>query len=238
MYLKRVELCGFKSFADRTRLDFEPGISAIVGPNGCGKSNISDAIRWCLGEQSARSMRSHQMLDVIFGGSHSRQTTGMAEVSLTFDNSKNLLPIDYTEVTVTRRIFRSGESEFFINKAQCRLKDIRDLFLDTGIGSEGYAIIEQGKVEFILSAKPEQKREMFEEAAGVSKYKVRREETLRKLEKVDIDLNRISDMLTLLKEQIASLDIAARKARQYQKYQDNLKKMEIASIVSGTARAQ
>ena len=238
MYLKRVELCGFKSFADRTRLDFEPGITAIVGPNGCGKSNVSDSIRWCLGEQSARSMRSHQMLDVIFGGSHSRQTTGMAEVSLTFDNSKNLLPIDFSEVTVTRRLFRSGESEFYINKAQCRLKDIRDLFLDTGIGSEGYAIIEQGKVEFILSAKPEQKREMFEEAAGVSKYKARREETLRKLEKVDIDLNRIADMLTLLKEQITALDIAARKARQYQKYQENLKKMEVASIVSAVTKAQ
>ncbi len=238
MYLKRVEMCGFKSFADRTRLDFEPGISAIVGPNGCGKSNISDSIRWCLGEQSARSMRSHQMLDVIFGGSHSRQTTGMAEVSLTFDNSKNILPIDYSEITVTRRLFRSGESEFYINKAQCRLKDIRDLFLDTGIGSEGYAIIEQGKVEFILSAKPEQKREMFEEAAGVSKYKARREETLRKLEKVDIDLNRISDMLTLLKEQITSLDIAARKARQYQKYQENLKKMEVAAIISGITHAR
>ena len=238
MYLKRIELCGFKSFADRTKLDFEPGISAIVGPNGCGKSNVSDGIRWCLGEQSAKSMRSHQMLDVIFAGSHSRQTTGMAEVTLTFDNSKNILPIDYSEVSVTRRLFRSGESEFFLNKAQCRLKDIRDLFLDTGIGTEGYAIIEQGKVEFILSAKPEQKREMFEEAAGVSKYKVRREEALRKLDKVDIDLNRIADMLTLLKEQITSLDIAARKARQYQKYQENLKSMEIASIVTGALRAQ
>jgi chromosome segregation protein len=231
MYLKRLELCGFKSFADKTRLEFEPGITAIIGPNGCGKSNTSDAIRWCLGEQSARSMRSHQMLDVVFGGSQSRQTTGMAEVALTFDNSQNVLPIDYTEVTVTRRLFRSGESEYFINKAQCRLKDIRDLFLDTGIGSEGYSIIEQGKVEFLLSARPEERREMFEEAAGVSKYKVRREETLRKLQKVEVDMNRVNDMLSLLKEQISTLDAAARKAKQYKKHKEDLRRIEIASIV-------
>jgi chromosome segregation protein len=235
MYLKRLELCGFKSFADKTRLDFEPGITAIIGPNGCGKSNTSDAIRWCLGEQSARSMRSHQMMDVIFGGSQTRATTGMAEVALTFDNSQNVLPIDYSEVTCTRRLFRSGESEYFINKVQCRLKDIRDLFLDTGIGAEGYSIIEQGKVEFLLSARPEERREMFEEAAGVSKYKVRREETLRKLEKVEIDMNRISDMLALLKDQIASLDIAARKARQYQKIKDDLKRQETALLVQHIA---
>jgi chromosome segregation protein len=230
MYLKRLELCGFKSFADKTRLEFEPGITAIIGPNGCGKSNTSDAIRWCLGEQSARSMRSHQMMDVVFGGSQSRPTTGMAEVSLTFDNSQNVLPIDYSEVTVTRRLFRSGESEYYINKAQCRLKDVRDLFLDTGIGAEGYSIIEQGKVEFLLAARPEERREMFEEAAGVSKYKVRREETLRKLQKVEIDMNRVNDMLSLLKEQIGSLDAAARKAKQYQKCKDDLRRIEIASI--------
>ncbi|MBN1823249.1 MAG: chromosome segregation protein SMC [Endomicrobiales bacterium] len=231
MYLKRLELCGFKSFADKTSFNFEPGITAIVGPNGCGKSNTVDAIRWCLGEQSARSMRSHQMLDVIFNGSQSRHTTGMSEVSLTFDNSKNVLPIDYSEVTVTRRLFRSGESEYFLNKAQCRLKDIRDLFLDTGIGSEGYAIIEQGKVEFILTARPEERREMFEEAAGVSKYKVRREEAIRRLEKVEIDMNRITDMISLLKDQISSLDIAAKKARQYQRIKDELKRMETTALV-------
>ncbi len=231
MYLKRLEMYGFKSFADKTKLDFEKGITAIIGPNGCGKSNTSDAIRWCLGETSARSLRSHQMMDVVFGGSQSRQTTGMAEVSLTFDNSQNVLPIDYSEITVTRRLFRSGESEYFINKTQCRLKDIRDLFLDTGIGSEGYSIIEQGKVEFLLTARPEERREMFEEAAGVSKYKVRREETLRKLEKVEIDMNRINDMLALLKEQITSLDAAARKARQYQKNKEDLKRLEIAALV-------
>ncbi len=171
------------------------------------------------------------MLDVIFGGSEARQTTGIAEISLTFDNSQNELPIDYSEVVVTRRLFRSGESEYFINKSQCRLKDIRDLFLDTGIGHEGYSVIEQGKVEFIISAKPEERREMFEEAAGVSKYKVRREETLRKLEKCEVDMNRVNDMLGLLKEQIASLDIAAKKARQYQKSKEELKTFEIAGIV-------
>ena len=237
MYLKRLELCGFKSFADKTRLDFGPGITSIIGPNGCGKSNISDSIKWCLGEQSTRSLRSHQMMDVLFGGSQSRSATGMSEVSMTFDNSQNILPIDYSEVTVTRRLFRSGESEYFINKVQCRLKDIKDLFLDTGIGAEGYSMMEQGKVEFILSAKPEERRELFEEAAGVSKYKARREETLRKLEKVEIDMNRVNDMLSLLKEQISSLDSAARKARQYQKYQEDLKRMETASLVQQIARA-
>ncbi len=230
MHLKRLELCGFKSFADKTRLEFEPGITAIIGPNGCGKSNTADAIRWCLGEQSARSLRSHQMMDVIFGGSQSRQTTGMAEVSITFDNATKTLPIDYSEVTVTRRLFRSGESEYFLNKTQCRLKDIKDLFLDTGIGAEGYSVMEQGKVEFILSARPEERRELFEEAAGVAKFKARREETLRKLEKVDIDMNRVNDMLTMLKEQINALDLAAKKARQYQKNQEDLKRLEIASM--------
>ncbi|MFC1501331.1 AAA family ATPase [Elusimicrobiota bacterium] len=231
MYLKKLEIFGFKSFADKTKLDFEPGITAVVGPNGCGKSNTADAVRWCLGEQKARSLRGAQMLDVIFGGSQARQTTGMAEVSLTFDNTQNVLPIDFSEVLITRRLFRSGESEYFINKSQCRLKDIRDMFLDTGIGSEGYSIIEQGKVEFLISARPDERREMFEEAAGVSKYKVRREETIRKLERTEIDMNRMNDMLTLLKEQITSLDIAAKKAKQFQKYKEDIKKYEIASMV-------
>jgi len=231
MYLKKVELCGFKSFADRIVLNFEPGITAIIGPNGCGKSNISDAIRWCLGEQKAKSMRSSQMQEVIFGGTQTRPTTGMAEVSLTFDNSQNVLPIDYSEVTVTRRLFRSGESEYFINKTQCRLKDIKDLFLDTGIGSDGYSIIEQGKVDFLTTAKPEDRRELFEEAAGVAKYKVRREETLRRLEKIDADMGRLSDSLVIHKQQITALDMQARKAKQYKKYQEELAKYEVADLV-------
>jgi chromosome segregation protein len=231
MYLKKVEVCGFKSFADKTVLDFEPGISGIIGPNGCGKSNISDSIRWCLGEQRAKSMRSSNMQEVIFGGTQTRATTGMAEVSLTFDNSQNILPIDYSEVTVTRRLFRSGESEYFINKTQCRLKDIRDMFLDTGIGSDGYSIIEQGKVDFLTTAKPEDRRELFEEAAGVSKYKVRREETLRRLEKIDADMSRLSDALAIHKQQITALDIAAKKAKQYKKYQEELANYEVASLI-------
>ncbi|MDR1696132.1 MAG: chromosome segregation protein SMC [Endomicrobium sp.] len=231
MYLKKVEICGFKSFADRTILDFEPGITAIIGPNGCGKSNISDSIRWCLGEQKARSMRSSNMQEVIFGGTQTRATTGMAEVSLTFDNSQNVLPIDYSEVTVTRRLFRSGESEYFINKSQCRLKDIKDMFLDTGIGSDGYSIIEQGKVDFLTTAKPEDRRELFEEAAGVAKYKVRREETLRRLEKIDVDMGRLSDALAIHGDQIKALDIAAKKAKQYKKYQEELGKYEVAALV-------
>ncbi|MDR1942957.1 MAG: chromosome segregation protein SMC [Endomicrobium sp.] len=231
MYLKKVEVCGFKSFADKTVLNFEQGISGIIGPNGCGKSNISDSIRWCLGEQKAKSMRSSNMQEVIFGGTQTRATTGMAEVSLTFDNSQNILPIDYSEVTVTRRLFRSGESEYFINKTQCRLKDIRDMFLDTGIGSDGYSIIEQGKVDFLTTAKPEDRRELFEEAAGVSKYKVRREETLRRLEKIDADMSRLSDALAIHKQQIAALDIAAKKAKQYKKYQEELANYEVASLV-------
>ncbi|MCL2485679.1 MAG: AAA family ATPase [Endomicrobia bacterium] len=231
MYLKKVEICGFKSFADRTILDFEPGVTAIIGPNGCGKSNISDAVRWCLGEQRAKSMRGSQMQEVIFGGTQTRATTGMAEASLTFDNSQNVLPIDYSEVTVTRRLFRSGESEYFINKTQCRLKDIKDMFLDTGIGSDGYSIIEQGKVDFLTTAKPEDRRDLFEEAAGVAKYKVRREETLRRLEKIDVDMNRLSDALEIHGGQIKALDVAAKKAKQYKKYQEELAQYEVAVFV-------
>ena len=238
MYLKRLDVCGFKSFADKLRLEFDKGITAIIGPNGCGKSNTSDSIRWCLGEHSARSLRSHQMLDVLFNGSNSRQPTGMAEVSLTFDNSDKAIQIDYSEVMVTRRLFRSGESEYFINKTQCRLKDIKDMFLDTGVGTEGYSIMEQGRVKFLLEAKPEERREIFEEAAGVAKFKARREETLRKLEKIEIDMNRVNDMLALLKEQRSSLDAAARKAKLYKKHAEDLKRFEIAAIVKQVSESQ
>ena len=231
MYLKSMGLCGFKSFAQKTKLEIGSGINAVVGPNGCGKSNIVDALRWTLGEQSAYSLRSRQMMDVVFNGSMSRPPMNLAEVSLTFDNSENKLPIDYSEVTVQRKLFRSGESEYFINKTQCRLKDVRDLFLDTGVGAEGYSIFEQGKVEFITTAKPEERRELFEEAAGVSKYKVRREETLRKLDRVHNDMNRVNDILNVIKEQIDSLEKDVRKAKLYQKYQEELHTLEIAEIV-------
>lgn len=228
MYLKRLEMVGFKSFAERTRLEFEPGVTAIVGPNGCGKSNVVDALRWCLGEMSAKSLRSKVLADVIFNGSANRAPSNLSEVSMTFDNSQNRLPIDYSEVTITRRLFRSGESEYFLNKSQCRLKDIKELFLDTGIGEEGYSIIEQGRVEHVLSAKPEERRELFEEAAGVSKYKARREEALRRLERTQLDLDRLSDVIALTKEQMDKIEAAVRKARSYQKIQDNLKTLEIA----------
>ena len=238
MRLKRLEMVGFKSFADKTRVEFEPGITAVVGPNGCGKSNISDSIRWALGEMSAKSMRSQHMMDVIFNGTATRSPQGMSEVALTFDNTSHQIPLDYSEVTVSRRLFRSGESEYFINKTQCRLKDVRDLFLDTGVGNDGYYVMAQGKIEFILSAKPEERRELFEEAAGVSKYKVRREEALRKLSKVEQDMLRLNDSLAIYKQQIDSLEAAVRKAKQHQKLQDDLKKLEIASLLHGYEKAQ
>lgn len=238
MRLKRLEMVGFKSFADKTRVEFEPGITAIVGPNGCGKSNIADSIRWALGEMSAKSLRSHQMMDVIFNGTANRAAQGMSEVSLTFDNSSGQLPIDYTEVTVSRRLFRSGESEYFINKTQCRLKDVRDLFLDTGVGNDGYYVMAQGKIEFILAAKPEERRELFEEAAGVSKYKVRREETLRRLAKVEQDMLRLNDSLAIYKQQMDALEAAVRKAKSHQKLQDELRRLEIAGLLAGLLQTQ
>lgn len=228
MYLKAIEIVGFKSFADRMRLDFEPGITCVVGPNGCGKSNVIDSVRWTIGEMSWKALRSASMVDIIFNGTAKRAPLNMAQVSMIFDNSTRNLPLDFNEITVTRKIFRSGESEYYLNKVQCRLRDIRDLFLDTGIGGEGYAIIDQGGVESVLSATPEQRREMFEEVAGVSKYKAKREECIRRLERVDMDLARLSDTVTLIAEQIKKLDGEARKARLYQKYREELKESEIA----------
>lgn len=228
MYLKAIEIVGFKSFADKMRLDFEPGITCVVGPNGCGKSNVIDSVRWAIGEMSWKSLRSASMVDIIFNGTAKRAPLNMAQVSMVFDNSTRNLPLDFNEITVTRKIFRSGESEYYLNKVQCRLRDIRDLFLDTGIGGAGYAIIDQGGVESVLSASPEQRREMFEEVAGVSKYKAKREECIRRLERVDLDLARLADTVALLAEQIKKLDSEARKARLYQKYREELKESEIA----------
>ena len=228
MYLKAIEIVGFKSFADRMRLDFEPGITCVVGPNGCGKSNVIDSVRWTIGEMSWKALRSASMVDIISNGTAKRAPLNMAQVSMIFDNSTRNLPLDFNEITVTRKIFRSGESEYYLNKVQCRLRDIRDLFLDTGIGGEGYAIIDQGGVESVLSATPEQRREMFEEVAGVSKYKAKREECIRRLERVDMDLARLSDTVALIAEQIKKLDGEARKARLYQKYREELKESEIA----------
>ncbi|MDP4177411.1 MAG: AAA family ATPase, partial [Bacillota bacterium] len=181
MFLKSVEIRGFKSFADRTNLIFKRGVTAVVGPNGSGKSNIADAVRWVLGEQSIKSLRGGKMEDVIFAGTQYRKPVSLAQVSLTLDNTEGKLPIEYSDVTISRRLFRSGESEYYINNTQCRLKDVQELFMDTGIGKEGYSIIGQGKIEAILSGKPEDRRNLLEEASGIVKYKTRKEEAEKKL---------------------------------------------------------
>ena len=231
MYLKALEIYGFKSFANKVKMPLKPGITCIVGPNGCGKSNVVDSIKWCIGEMSWKSLRMPSMMDVIFAGTTKRQAQNMGEVAMIFDNSSRKLPLDFEEVSVTRKIYRSEESEYFINKVQCRLKDIREMFLDTGIGTDGYAIIDQGEVETVLSATAEQRRELFEEAAGVSKYKAKREEASRKLEKVDADLNRLADSMVLLDEQIKKLDKEAAKARLQQKYKEELTGAEISLLL-------
>jgi len=231
MYLKALEIYGFKSFANKIKMPLKPGITCIVGPNGCGKSNVVDSIKWCIGEMSWKSLRMPSMMDVIFSGTTKRQPLSMGEVAMTFDNESRKLPLDFSEVTVTRKIYRSEESEYFINKVQCRLKDIREMFLDTGIGTDGYAIIDQGEVETVLSSSAEQRRELFEEAAGVSKYKAKREEAGRKLEKVEVDLNRLADSMVLLDEQIKKLDKEANKARLQQKYKEELTGAEISLLL-------
>ena len=231
MYLKAIEIYGFKSFANKVKLPLKPGITCIVGPNGCGKSNVVDSLKWCIGEMSWKSLRMPSMMDVIFAGTTKRSQLNMADVAMTFDNESRKLPLDFSEVTVTRKIYRSEESEYFINKVQCRLKDIREMFLDTGVGTDGYAIIDQGEVEYVLSASPEERRELFEEAAGVSKYKSKREEALRKLEKVDADLARLADSMTLIDEQIKKLDTEAKRARTQQKYKEELTSAEVSMLV-------
>ncbi len=227
MYFKNLVMQGFKSFADETKLEFEPGLTAIVGPNGCGKSNISDGIRWALGEQRPTALRLSKMEDLIFSGSEARKPLGMAEVSLTVTNEDKKLPIEFAEVTITRRLFQSGESECYINKAPVRLKDIQELFMDTGLGSSTYSLIEQGKIELILSTKPEDRRFLFEEAAGISKYKHRREETLRKLEATQENLLRLDDVIGEVKRQSNSLKRQVSKAEGYQKLKDELKNLEL-----------
>ena len=195
MFLKRLEIYGFKSFADRVTIEFDRGFTAVVGPNGSGKSNITDAIRWVLGEQSAKTLRGGKMEDIIFAGSDTRKPLNFAEVTLTLDNSDHFLPLDYEEISVTRRVYRSGESEFFINKQSCRLKDIVDLFMDSGLGKDGFSIISQGRVDEILNSKPEERRAIFEEAAGVLKYKKRKIKAEANLEETEENLNRVRDIL-------------------------------------------
>lgn len=231
MYLKNLEILGFKSFAEKTKLDFDKGITAVVGPNGCGKTNIVDSIRWSIGEQSAKSLRSSKMEDVIFHGTDDRKGTGMAEVALTFDNSDKKLPVDFEEVTISRRVFRSGESQYFINKNLCRLKDIDALFVDTGVGMRAYSVFEQGKMDLILSSKPEERRSVFEEAAGISKYKEKKREALNKLESTENNLVRLNDIIKEVQRQLNSIDRQAAKARRYKKLKDEFQEMEVKLLV-------
>jgi chromosome segregation protein len=231
VYLKRLDVVGFKSFAERIGVDFVQGVTAVVGPNGSGKSNITDAIRWVLGEQSAKSLRGAKMEDIIFAGSDSRKPLNFAEVTLTLDNEDHGLPIEYNEVSVTRRVYRSGESEFLINKQACRLKDIVDLFMDSGLGREAFSIISQGKVEEILNSKPEERRTIFEEAAGVLKYKNRKKKAENKLADTQENLNRVSDILHELEGQVEPLKIQASIAKDYLQQKEELEKIEVAVTV-------
>ena len=231
MYLKRLEMQGFKSFADKTVLEFMPGITSVIGPNGSGKSNISDAIRWVLGEQSMKSLRGSKSEDIIFAGTQNRKSLGFAEASLVFDNTDGKLPVEYTEVTVTRKIYRSGESGYYINKTPCRLKDVLELFMDTGIGKDGYSIIGQGKIDEILSNKSEDRRHIFEEAAGIVKYRVRKVESEKKLEHTKLNLLRINDILSEIESNIEPLRIQSEKARKFLDLREELKSIEVGLFV-------
>ncbi len=230
MILKSLSILGFKSFADRVHLQFGEGITAIVGPNGSGKSNIADAIQWVLGEQNVRTLRAENSTEVIFAGSARRKPLGMAEVSLTIDNSAGVLPVDFAEVTVTRRLYRSGESEYLINKTPCRLKDIVELFMDTGLGRATYAILTQNEVDVVLSAKPEDRRALFEEAAGIQKYRHRKREALRKLENTEANLTRIYDILTELESQREPLRQQAEVAVRYHQLVERLREIEVNAL--------
>src|SRR5206468_10209766 len=226
--LKRLELVGFKSFADKTQFDFAAGITGVVGPNGSGKSNIVDAVRWILGEQSAKSLRGGEMADVIFNGSTSRRSLGLAEVTMTFDNGNRHLATQANEVQITRRVYRSGEGEYLINQQPSRLRDIKDLFLGTGAGSDAYCIIEQGRVDVLLQASTKERRTIFEEAAGTSRFKAKKIETLRKLERVDQNLQRLNDIIAEVEKQLRSVKLQAAKAQRAVEYNNRLKELRTA----------
>ncbi|RDW17864.1 chromosome segregation protein SMC [Oceanobacillus chungangensis] len=232
MYLKRIESVGFKSFAERINVEFVPGVTAVVGPNGSGKSNIIDAIRWVLGEQSAKALRGTKMEDIIFQGSDTRKALNVAEVTLVLDNEDHTLPLDYDEVSVSRRVYRSGDSEFYINKQSCRLKDIIDLFMDSGLGREAFSIISQGKVEEILSSKPDERRTIFEEAAGVLKYKQRKKKAEYKLAETQENLNRVEDIIYEIEQQINPLKEQAETAKKYKELKEKLKHQEISFLIA------
>ena len=227
MYFKRLEMHGFKSFAEPVVIEFHEGVTCIVGPNGSGKSNISDAIRWVLGEQSPKALRGGKMEEVIFAGTADRKSRGMAEVTLVIDNSTGILDIDYNEVAITRRMYRSGESEYLINNNQCRLRDIRELIMDTGIGVDGYSLIGQGKISDIVSNKPESRREIFEEAAGVVMYKSKKAEAERKLGSTSNNLERVSDIIAEIEGRIDGLREDSTKAKEYLELKERYRDLEI-----------
>src|SRR2546427_11755549 len=226
MHLQSLELLGFKSFADKTIFNFHEGITAIVGPNGWRKSNVLDTVRCVVGEQSAKSLRGDEMADVIFNGSDTRKPVGFAEVSVTFTDCAKELAVDWHDVRVTRRVYRDGNSEYFLNKTPCRLRDIQNLFADTGIARAAYSMMEQGKIDMILSSRPEDRRAVFEEAAGITKYKMQKREALRKLEATEANLLRIGDVIKEVKRQIGSLQRQAGKARRYQALHSDLRVVE------------
>ena len=227
MYLKKIEVQGFKSFANKILFEFHNGITGIVGPNGSGKSNVSDAVRWVLGEQSAKQLRGGNMQDVIFAGTELKKPQGFAYVAITLDNVDRALSIDFDEVKVSRRLYRSGESEYQINGSACRLKDVQEIFYDTGIGKDGYSIIGQGQVDKILNGRPEERRELFDEAAGITKYKRRKTLASKKLESERANLVRIKDILSVLEKQVVPLREQSAKAKEYLRLRDELKHYDV-----------
>ncbi len=238
MYLSRLELHGFKSFAQKTTVAFSPGVTAIVGPNGCGKSNVIDAVRWVLGEQRARTLRSDSMAGVIFNGAADKRPLGLAEVSLTVENTRGVLPTEYSEVTVTRRLYRNGDSEYVLNGTVCRLRDVQDLFMDTGLGAGAYSVIELKMVEDILSEQADDRRRLFEEAAGVTKYKKRRAQALRRLDTTQADLTRLDDIVEEVDKQVRSLERQAKKAARHERLATRLRRLELAMAAHDVARLQ
>ena len=228
MFLKNIEIFGFKSFADRSKIDFSPGISALLGPNGCGKSNIVDAIKWVLGEQSSRTLRADRMEDVIFNGTEQRKALNVAEVTLTLSNDEGVLPMDMPEIAVKRRLYRSGESEYFVNSTPVKLRELRELFFDTGVGKSAYSIMEQGKIDQILSNKPEERRYIFEEAAGITRFKMKGAEAERKLTRTEENMRQVEGILGEVKRSYDSLRKQADKTGLYREYKDSLFELELS----------